>query len=52
MTTEITEIKNNMHIWRTYSPESQQHKQAEKILNKYYKKYGTVDISIIQNLLK
>lgn len=52
MKTEITEIKNNMHIWRTYPPESWQYKSAEKILNKYHRKYGTVDTSIIQNLLR
>ncbi len=52
MATEITEIKNNLHIWRTYSPESWQYKSAEKMLNKYHRKYGTVDISIIQNLLR
>lgn len=52
MTTEITEIKRNLTIWRTYSPESWQYKQAEKILNKCHAKYGTVDTSIIQNLLR
>ncbi len=52
MATEITEIKNNLHIWRTYSPESWQYKSAEKMLNKYHRKYGTVDTSIIKNLLR
>jgi len=52
MTTEITEIERSLTIWRTYSPESWQYKSAEKILNKYHRKYGTVDTSIIQNLLR
>lgn len=52
MTTEITEIENNLTIWRTYYPSSQQHKDAEKILMKYHKKYGTVDTSIIKQLIK
>jgi hypothetical protein len=52
MKTEITEIENNLYIWRTYSPESWQHKTAEKILMKYHAKYGTVDTSIIKQLIK
>ncbi len=52
MKTEITEIENNLYICRTYAPRSERYKQAEKILNKYHRKYGTVDTSIIQNLLR
>jgi len=52
MTTEITEIERNLTIWRTYSPESWQYKSAEKILNKYHRKYGTVDTSMIKNMLR
>ena len=52
METEITEIERNLTIWRTYSPDSWQYKSAEKILNKYHRKYGTVDTSIIKQLIK
>ncbi len=52
MTTEITEIETSLTIWSTYSPGSWQYKQAEKILNKCHAKYGTVDTSIIKNLLR
>jgi len=52
MITEITEIENNLRIWTTYCPESWEYKQAEKILNKCHAKYGTVDTSIIKNLLR
>ena len=52
METEITEIERNLNIWRSYSPSSWQFNSAEKILNKYHKKYGTVDTSVIQNLIR
>tara|TARA_B100001113_G_C20734582_1_gene459531 strand:+ start:193 stop:351 length:159 start_codon:yes stop_codon:yes gene_type:complete len=52
MTTEITEIENNLKIWKRYSPGSWQYESANKILTKYHKKYGTVDTSIIKQLIK
>ena len=52
METEITEIKRNLNIVKMFSPGSHQFNQANKILNKYHRKYGTVDTSIIESLLR
>tara|TARA_R100000781_G_C4080256_1_gene127458 strand:+ start:2709 stop:2864 length:156 start_codon:yes stop_codon:yes gene_type:complete len=50
MTTEIQIIKQALHFWK-YGNEKQFNK-AEKVLEKYHNKYGTVDINKIRELTK
>ena len=51
MTTELTEITRNIKIYNN-PPNEQAFTKAIKILTKYHKKYGTIDVSTIQNLIK
>ena len=50
--TEITELEN-AHQWiRQYSPDHHLFKSANKILNKTFRKYKTVDVSLIRELIR
>lgn len=50
--TEITELEN-AHKWiRQYSPNHHLFKSANKILNKTFRKYKTVDVSLIRELIR
>jgi len=51
MTTELTEIKKYTRIFNS-PPTEEAFKKAIKVLTKYHKQYGTIDVSIIQNLIK
>ena len=51
MITELTEIKKYTRIYNNPLNE-QAFIKAIKILTKYHKKYGTIDVSTIQNLIK
>jgi len=51
MGTELTEIKKYTRIYNN-PPNEEAFTKAIKILTKYHKQYGTIDVSIIQNLIK
>ena len=51
MGTELTEIKKYTRIYNN-PPNAEAFIKAVKILAKYHKQYGTIDVSIIQNLIK
>lgn len=49
MKTEIQKIKEALHYWQYGNKE--QFIKAEKVLKKYHDKYGTVDLTIIKQLI-
>mgnify|MGYP003640953367 FL=1 len=51
MDTEITELKKHIRIYND-PPNAEAFSEAMKVLTKYYKQYGTIDVSTIQNLIK
>ena len=51
METELTKIKKYTRIYNN-PPNAEAFTKAIKILAKYHEQYGTIDVSIIQNLIK
>ena len=51
METEITELRKWLRVWK-YPPNDSAFNEAERHLTKVHNKYGTVDISIIKQLIK
>ena len=49
METEIQQIKKALHYWQHGN--EKQFVKAEKVLKKYHDKYGTVDLTIIKQLI-
>jgi hypothetical protein len=51
MYTEITELKKYIRIYND-PPNAEAFSEAMKVLTKYYKQFGTIDVPTIQNLIK
>ena len=51
MKTELTEIQDQLHTYM-YSNSQEEIDSAEAYLKKVHKKYGTVDVVQIKNIIK
>ena len=51
MITEITLLRRMIYLYK-YPANKQEFERARMHLNKVHNKYGTIDISIIQQLIK